>query len=354
MTFPCAIRVAAACVLVSGLGLSWVRAEDRIERTAGATVSGNIKAMLSESVKITTSSGDQDIPVDQIKRIRYDSEPARLNIARNAAEDGRLEDALKDFQTLKGETFEGTRVAQIQQDIQFFTAYCTAKLALSGGAKLADAETLLGEFVKTAPTNYRVLEATELLGDIQSSAGKFAEAEQSYNKLTSSTLIGFKMRGSVSKGYALLKQNKSPEAGAVFESVLKTSIEGADPGLKQLQYAASLGKGLSLADQGQAPAGAKLAEEVILNASEDGQLYARAFNAKGYCLWKEGNKKGAMLAYLHVDVLYPNFPQEHAEALFYLQSLWQELNKPEYAAQARAMLTERYASSSWAKKAAAP
>jgi hypothetical protein len=70
-------------------------------------------------------------------------------------------------------------------------------------------------------------------------------------------------------------------------------------------------------------------------------------------LRKAGRTKEALLAFLHVDVLYFTTPEAHAEALANLAELWEEVQKPERAVKARQVLQERYGSSPWAKKGGA-
>ena len=55
-----------------------------------------------------------------------------------------------------------------------------------------------------------------------------------------------------------------------------------------------------------------------------------------------------MLAYLHVELLFHQNPEAHAEALHYLVGLWNELKKPERAVAARNLLKSRHPASRWA------
>ena len=98
----------------------------------------------------------------------------------------------------------------------------------------------------------------------------------------------------------------------------------------------------------------KLVEQVIADAApEEAELHARAYNALGACYQKKPDAaKDALLAYLHVDVLYNTLPEEHAEALFHLANLWDKVGNAEEARRARANLTERYPGSVWAGQAA--
>jgi hypothetical protein len=63
-----------------------------------------------------------------------------------------------------------------------------------------------------------------------------------------------------------------------------------------------------------------------------------------------GQNEGAVLAFLHTDMLFANQPDSHAEALYQLSTLWGKLGEPQRAADAKARLANLYAGSSWAKK----
>ena len=56
------------------------------------------------------------------------------------------------------------------------------------------------------------------------------------------------------------------------------------------------------------------------------------------------------MAFLHVDSLYFGVPEQHAEALANLSTLWKDVQKGDRAAQALEQLKERYPNSRWAQK----
>ena len=95
----------------------------------------------------------------------------------------------------------------------------------------------------------------------------------------------------------------------------------------------------------------KAVDEILAKADpEDVELHARAYNTKGTALRKTGRTKEALLAFLHVDVLYFAVPEAHAEALANLAELWNELNRTERAMRARDLLESQYANSPWARQ----
>lgn len=339
----------ATFAVVTSVCVSQLLAIDTIIRQGAAGLSGDIQRMTAEEVTIKTSRGEEKVPTSEIVRIRFNDEPASINLARGTFVAGRYEEALESFKKLEDEQFTGNRVLELKQDLQFYVAYATGKLALSGAKDLGEAEQLLSKFVDEHTSNYHWLDAVELLGDVRVASRKFAEAESAYSRLTTSQLPGYKMRGLVARGNALLEQDKAAPALASFESVLSMDA-GDDETLQRHKHAAQLGKGAALAAQGKLKDAVTIVEGVIANAPEEGELYARAYNTLGFCYQQSNKEKEAMLAFLHVDVLYNNYPQEHAKALFNLVDLWTKLNKADYAKEARESLQQRYPNSPYSKQ----
>jgi tetratricopeptide (TPR) repeat protein len=157
------------------------------------------------------------------------------------------------------------------------------------------------------------------------------------------------MRSGVAAGRALLAQGKIHEALSAFDRVIDSLAEGD---LAQSQrLAARLGKANALTADKKTEASIRLIEDVLNTANtEDVLLMSRAYNALGTAYRAAGRPKEALLAFLHVDVLYPSQPETHAEALANLVELWQEVHKPERANAAHKTLEEQYKDSPWARK----
>jgi tetratricopeptide (TPR) repeat protein len=142
---------------------------------------------------------------------------------------------------------------------------------------------------------------------------------------------------------------KHAEAIAQFDQALAKKLEGADAAAQRMTI--SLDKAVSLAATKKAAEGIKMVEEVIKQAPDENlELHARAYNALGNCYLAAGQKKSALIAFLHVDLLFSGFAEQHAEALYNLATLWRDEEKAERGKQAADQLKREYPGSRWASK----
>lgn len=86
--------------------------------------------------------------------------------------------------------------------------------------------------------------------------------------------------------------------------------------------------------------------------ADDTALQAETYLRLGDCQRLQGKSKDALLAYLHIDVLFPMEKSQHAEALFQLSKLWATVGQPSRADEARVKLESDYPNSSWTKQLA--
>jgi tetratricopeptide (TPR) repeat protein len=206
------------------------------------------------------------------------------------------------------------------------------------------------QFVTKSGMNYHHLQAAEILGDLFAAVGRFDLAYEQYTLVEKAPWPDYKMRAGVAKGRVLAAQKKFPEALTAFEGVIK--LAGDSPGAAAAQkLAAELGKAICLANTEKVDDGIKLVNQVIEASSpEDNDLNGRAYLALGNCYkQKAGATKDTLDAFLHVDLLYFQNREVHAEALANLARLFNETGHPERAMQATQVLKERYPGSVWAK-----
>lgn len=323
------------------------RAFDTIKTTKGSSY-GNVVSMDSTKVEFRQSSGNslaKRIPANQVIVIFYEGEPTDLKLAKNQVLAGRYADALA---VLKKIEKTPDREA-IRQDIEFYRALCSAKLSLTGGMKITDAGRLMKAFADANPKSYHYFEAAQMVGDLLVAIGSYGPAAEYYRRLDDAPWADYKMRAGVAIGNALLAQNKTDEAIAAFDKVL--AIAGEGKAAETQRMAATLGKAAALVAWKKPDEAIKVVDAFLEKADpEDAPLMARAYDILGNAQRQAGRTKDALLAFLHVDVLYATVPDAHAEALANLIDLWQQVHKTERASRAEKTLMERYPDSPWAKK----
>lgn len=340
-------RWTVAIALV-GLAAFAVRAQaagvtDRVRTTRGSEA-GEVVDMTQVEVTLDKGSvGNRTVPVNEIKSIAFDGEPPGLTQARVNARNGSYETARDALDKIDLASVERDFV---RQDIEFYRAYCAAELALGGNGEILDAGRQLNSFVHIYPKNYHYLQAAEAMGDLLMASGKYAAAEKQYGELAKAPWPDYKIRAAVLMARTLQAQNKHAEAIAQFDKALQ--MPGRDDVVHGQKLSATLGKAVSLAATDHVDQAVDMIEAVIRDADPEQQaLLARAYNALGNCYERAGKTKDALLAYLHVDLLYNTVPDAHAEALSHLVPLWRAVGQDESAREAQQTLDQRYGGSRW-------
>ena len=108
---------------------------------------------------------------------------------------------------------------------------------------------------------------------------------------------------------------------------------------------------MCLAEQGSHEQAQQVLTDLISQTDpQDTELFGHAYNGLGRCHLKADRPKDALLAYLHVDILFDADPEVHAESLYHLSSLWKTVNRSDRATSVRRLLAEKYSGSKWAKR----
>jgi tetratricopeptide (TPR) repeat protein len=316
-------RVAAGTVVVL-LVLSQARsadALDRIERKSTSTpAQGDVTDVSRTAVTVTSRTKPaEQIPANDIVSIRWDGEPAALNLHRNDEAGGRLDRALTGYTAVLQEVDQTKR--NLRADVEFLIARTVAKLALADPAKLEEAAQKLDAFRTANPTSYRYFEALDYLGRVRVAQNDTEKANAVFQLLGEAPWPEYQMSGKLAAAEMRLSAGQVDEALADYESVLKTSNEGA-AGQEQRRQA-TLGKAAALSKKQQHDEAAKLIESLIYDLPLDNtQLQAKSYMRLGEVRDAQGKTKEAVLAYLHVDVLFPSEKPLHAESLYHLARLW--------------------------------
>jgi tetratricopeptide (TPR) repeat protein len=340
------ILISVVAWLASGAA-SW--AADTITPASGKLFAGHVIRMTAQEIEVETGRGDtattKTIPVNEIKSIAFEDEPRALTAARNHMNQEEYDQAEQYLDKLTVD--EANQRPEVAADIEFYKALWAARQAQGGNGEIADAAGAVEAFAQKYRTNYHYLEACELAGTLLVAERKYARAETYYAELAKAPWEDFKMRAGIGAGRALLAQAKTAAALKAFEEVLaNTSTSDA---AKAQRLAAKLGQARCLAAMKRTAEAIKIAQEIIDQADPDNtDLLAEAYNTLGTALRKTGHAKEAMLAFLHVDVLYDSVPDLHAEALANLVELFNEMHKPDHAGICEQKLKRDYKNSPWA------
>jgi tetratricopeptide (TPR) repeat protein len=321
-------------------------------RTIKLGIAGHVIGMTSLQVELqlpNSANLTKEVPVNQILTVYYEEDPEELIKAKKQVLEGRYEDAFAALGKLKKEPDR----KEVRQDIEFYRALCTAKLALAGAGKIADAGPMMKAFADANPNSYHYFEAVELVGDLLLAVRQYSQAAEYYGRLAKAPWPDYQMRAGVATGRVLLAQGKAAEALDAFNKALAT--EGTGDMVETQRKLAALGKaGVSLAMKKPDEA-IQLAEEVFKSAGpRDDAIKAQVYNIEGAAHRQAGRTEDALFAFLHVELFYSSVPSAHAEALANLAELWDQLHKAERASAARKTLEERYKDSPWAKKTGQP
>lgn len=337
--------VAAACCLLS-LAVPAEAVDQLVRRSDNVTLRGEFTAMNVDAVTIKLSSGKEEvISVADIRSLRFDQEPSLLGQAQSNERSGALAAALEKYRQVQGELAGADK--RLVSEVEFLIARTQVKLALADPAGRDAARQAIQAFRNSSKTNFRYLEATLLEAALVSSIPDVPAAEALLQEVQNSTVRGYQLQAGVQLGRLRLQSGDAAAALSAFDDVVQKS--SGDASTAAALFDGMLGKALCQQQQGQVNEALTGLDEVLQKAS-DTRVLAEAWNHKGDCLRQLNQPKAALMAYLHVDVLYASEPAEHAEALLRLSQLWGPTGHQDRADDAAARLTEKYPNSSWARQ----
>src|SRR5262245_24468323 len=195
------LMLAIAAIISCGLlSVAPARAQNKTDRVrlAKGTEAGEITNTTPLEVTVTKSvGGNRTVAVNEIKSIQFADEPselsqARLNIANGAFTNAQTSLAKIDASDIKRDL--------IMQDLEFYKAYCAAKLALGGNGEISDAGRQLSAFVRAYPKSFHYLAAVEAMGDLLMATDKYDAAQKQYAELAKAPWPEYKMRAAVAVG----------------------------------------------------------------------------------------------------------------------------------------------------------
>ena len=345
-------RLAVSLIGIVLVGVSAHRslAVDTVTRKSTKTpASGEITSTSRTELTVKRLTKEEKVPANDVVGVKWDGEPARLGIVRSSEEVGNLQEALDGYQEALKDPKSSRK--ELKADIEYLIARTTAKMALADPTNLDDAIKKLDAFRTSHADSFRYYESLDYLGRLYMAKKDLDNAGTTFTQLGQAPWNDYKMAAQNYGAKLKLLENDVDGALSAFEAVVASAP--AKPGAAELsqKYVAMLGKATCLTTQKKHGEAVKVLDEVIKQASAtDTRLQAEAYVRQGDCLQAQSKIKEAVLAYLHVDVLFAAEKALHAEALYHLARLSSTIDQPVRGDEARARLTDDYPNSPWAKK----
>jgi hypothetical protein len=317
---------------------------DRVRRQNGID-SGKVTATTPLGVTISKSGVESTIPAEEIEAVTFAGEPGELNAARNALQAGRAQEALASLAKIKSSE---VRREEILAEVDFYTALAQARLALAGSGDPATAAAEVRNFMSKRSKSFHIPEAIETLGDLLAAAGQQANARAEYAKLAKARSPYFELKSALLVGRTYQAEGDHTQAQAEFAKVLATPDDSAQ--IAPLKLAATLDRSVSQSAAGQVQEATAAIGDIIAKAPpENAELLARAYSALGDCYLQSQDPRGALFAFLHVDLLYGQNADAHAKALHELVPLWKQVGRDSRSQETAQRLAEKYPGSRWSK-----
>ena len=276
--------------------------------------------------------GTQKVAVPEIDAIEYNGSPPSLTVAEQREANGKLAEALAEYQKAEAAASEKPFIAQA---IQF------RRLQLLATSSPADAIKGLDAFVKSNLRSRHRGPALLLLIRLALDAKDYARAEASANQLRD--VPWARDRAEVVKARILTHRGKSADAASALVKLTASAAADTPAGRD-----ARLALAEALASEKKYPEAEAAANEVIKAAGpEDATAQAPAYNTLGDVLRAAGRPKDALFAFLHTDLLYARNKEEHARALAGIAQVCRELKRDDRATEALDRLKADYPTSPW-------
>ena len=349
MTYSCCklsiIRVLS--VFVCAASVSAIGADQLTRISDGTLIRGKLETLSKTKIEIRRSNDEvESISPDDLQDIRFDREPPALQTARSNERSGTYAAAIDQLREVQSNYSGGDR--RVVEEIEFLIARCQARQAILDPSVAATALKSLQAFLQSHGNSYRALEAILLQAQLLVTTDRL-RATGLLQQLRDSGVAGFAMQAGVVLGNALLSDNEPDQALQVFEDVIQKSRDKATALTANLE--SRIGRAKCLQRQDRLQDALKALDAVIADVPDDKPTtLAQAWIHAGNCHQDDKNPRAALLAYLHVDLLYPEATIEHAESLHQLAPLWEAAGHPDRARHARSRLKDQYPDSKWAQE----
>jgi tetratricopeptide (TPR) repeat protein len=333
------------------------RADDEIERLGAngriSRVRGKINAETPTKVEISTSAGDEEVPVNEIANVRYDQQPTELAQVRAQLEQQRYEEALETLKTLY-ERVKDTRQEFLKASLLFQVFRTQFQIAKADESKIDAALATEAEFRAAFPRSRHDFKLDEMTGELCLAKRDFARAKKAFANLRGADWPGYREKAMVYEGLALMEEGDVTGALGNFDIVLATTDS---PATRDQRLAAQVFKAEAMLKTAKdAKKGAeieKLLRAALAATPADNRLVkALGHNALGDALrlQKKPPMEILMEGYFYNVVLYNEDGRQLARALYQSQELFKQLGQTDRQETYARELRTKFPDSPWTKK----
>jgi tetratricopeptide (TPR) repeat protein len=327
----------------SMLGERPVEAADTLwfkpDRKTTEKATGTIVSMSAGDIRFKNGDRVQTIPSDSIQSIQFEGQPQPITDAQTALLSGHQRETRRELAKIDPANLTNHSLVA---EYEFIDLWTLAQLAMRGDGDIREVGGSAAGFIEKWPDDYRQNRVRELIGDLLMTVGEYDKAINYYQTAAKTSGPRRKAICRLKTGKASLAAGKPKQAVKVYEQLAD------DEKSTDLAPLGQLAAARALLIQQKPDEAIALVEPLIEKIDpEDRQLSAETYNTLGTALRETGRFEEALLAFLHVDILYPTDTDAHAEALANITKLWNELKRADRAAETEKILQNRYQNSRW-------
>ena len=316
----------------------------------GDSVKGLIDSITKNEVTVRVKGVPRKWAANDVLRVQFVDSPTEVLQASAMFRKGQLKDARVELAKVNLDAIQNDFV---KQDIAYMLAAIDAHSALAGDGDKIQAGSVLVTFLQQHADSYHYYKVVELFGDLAYAVGSFDKAAEQYTILTTSPWTALQIKGTLRLANSTVGKGEFANALVMFEKV--AAVQATTPLMQLTVSEAKAGQARCLGETGKAVAGIALADKLIKDndPKTQKQLFAQAYNAQGVCYRSNKQPKDAILAFLHTHLIFNESADAHAESLYHLSQLWNEVSKADRTQDSKRLLREKYAGTFWEQKSRA-
>jgi len=311
----------------------------RLSEAGARNPVGTITEISATEIKILRANSNTPtvVPAPVISATQFAQEPPQLTAMRAAVMGSRFPEVIDTALKLDPATIANPFA---RQDYEFFKAFALSQIALErldNKENLQKAIAACTDFLKTQSGSYHYFPVCELTGELYQAAGNSENAFQTYSLLAKAPWSASQLKANTRLGTIRLDENRLDDAEKYYQAVLASQDSSADS--LRTKTLAEIGLAKCLLRKGNWKTAIEQLDALSMKTdAEDARLQAAIYLTLGEAHEAAENPKEAILAYLHIEILFPSAKSEYVAALKQLAILWNKVNRPERAAEAEKIL----------------